>query len=351
MSKLYGALGVSQDASADDIRKAYRKLAMKMHPDKGGDEEKFKELSQAYEVLSDDKQRAMYDQLGDERYNEVANGGGPSEHPSPHDMFQQMFTNFGGFGFGFPGGPGGPGGPVRRNDHQHNIAISMDQAFHGTQKTIKINVRKTCFSCQSACNTCQGRGVITDMQRMGIFTTTSQRVCHVCQGCGKQTKKNTGCSSCKGSGSTQSEIVHDLKIPPGVNPKFHIRLQGLGEQAQNDGDIPGDMIIHVIVEDHHLFTRTGHKGKDLVFKQAISLVDSIVGTEIVVPHFAGEIRVDTGTFGVIVPGKHYIVKEKGMPGGDLYLEFSVTYPNTTLKDNERTILKDAFQRCASLRRP
>lgn len=345
MSKLYGDLGISQDASAEEIRKAYRKLAMKHHPDKeGGDEEKFKELSHAYEVLSDDKQRALYDQLGDARYSEVANGGGgPAEHPSPQEMFQQMFTNFGGFGFGFPGGPGGPGGPVRRNDHQHNIGISMEQAFHGTQKTMKINVRKTCFSCMSPCHTCQGRGVITDMQRMGIFTTTTQRVCHVCQGGGKQTTKNTGCSTCRGAGFSQSDVVQDIKIPPGVSPKFHVRLHGLGEQAQNEGETPGDMIINIIVEDHASFTRTGNKGRDLVFKHNMTLVESIVGKEVIVPHFAGELRIATGTFGVIVPGKLYAVKGKGMPDGDLYLEFTLTYPNCILNDKNRALLKEAFR--------
>jgi DnaJ-class molecular chaperone len=360
MSKFYEALGVSQDASADEIRKSYRKLAMKMHPDKGGDEEKFKELSHAYEVLSDDKKRAMYDQLGDANYNEAVKGGGGGPgghgHAAP-DIFQHMFHNFSPFGFhGMPGMPGMPGhggqpGPqnTRRNDHMHNISISMEQAFHGTSKTMKINVRKPCLSCVSVCNTCQGRGMIMDMQRMGIFTTTTQRPCHICHGSGKQSNKNTGCTTCKGAGFTQNESVQDVKIPAGVHSGFQIRLGGLGEQAQNEGETPGDMIIQVQVEDHPVFTRTGHGGRDLVCKQNITFIETIVGKEIVIPHFAGEVRIDSGSFGVIIPNKAYIVKGKGMPGGDLHIIFDIAYPKSTLKDQDRAFLREVLQRCDALR--
>jgi DnaJ homolog subfamily A member 2 len=360
MPKFYECLGVPQNASSEEIRKAYRKLAVKMHPDKGGDEEKFKELSHAYEVLSDEKKRSIYDQVGDARYAEAVSGGGPGGpggpggHPmNPHDMFAQMFANFGGFhGHGHGGFPGhAPPQPqqTRRGDNMHNISISMEQSYHGTTRSVKINLRKTCFACLSTCHTCQGRGVIMDMQRMGPFTTTTQRACHICHGRGKQTRPQQGskCAQCNGDGVIHNETVQEIKIPPGVLPGFQIRLHGFGEQAQAENEIPGDMIIQVHIEESTVFARgSGHGGRDLIFKHTMTFVESVLGKTITIPHFAGEFNYDTTTKGVIIPGKSYIIINKGLPGGgDLHVIFDVVYPQSIILDKDRNILREAFAKC------
>jgi molecular chaperone DnaJ len=292
--------------------------------------------------LSDDEKRALYDQVGDEHFADALQGQGHGQGPMGpggfpmDDLFAQMFANFGGF-------HGPPRHHSRRNDDVHIINITLDQAYVGVTKTIRINVRKPCFNCAQECDACQGRGSITDMQRMGIFTTTSTRPCHVCKGAGKK-RGSTECSSCKGAGHTAQDQTHEIMIPPGVQPGYQVRLQGLGEQAQGPGDIPGDMIIKINIEGHKVFLRND---QDLVFRDTVTLVESIVGKTFHVPHFEGDILVDTATFGIIVPGKVYVIKGKGMKGGNLNIIFDVKYPTQIIKPEIRAgireVLTDAFK--------
>lgn len=353
--KLYDTLGVQQGASKEELKKAFKKLAIQHHPDKGGDAEIFKTISHAYDTLSDDKKRNLYDQVGDERFDDVmsnggagAGGGGPGHGFSHDDIFQQMFHNFGGFpgfhGMGGRGGGGGGGGEVKRGDHMHMLGISLEQAFNGVTKNIKINLTKPCLSCVTVCNTCQGRGHVMDMQRIGPFTQTMTRQCHGCHGNGKQQKLDKGCGRCKGTGSIASEHIQDIKINPGASSGFQIRLPGLGEQIQSANETAGDMIIQVNVEQHPQFERTD---KHLVFRQKISLAESIVGKVFNIPHFAGSLSIDSSTFGIIVPGKKYVVAGKGMQyitssSGDLHIIFDVTYPSKVLSMDDRNNVKEMF---------
>ena len=360
--KYYDVLGVPQNASKDELRKAYKKLAVQHHPDKGGNEDKFKEVSQAYEVLSDDDKRRLYDQVGDAGFQEM-NGAGPGGQGGggmggmygygmdPNDIFQQMFSNFGGFGFGpMQGGEGGRHSKtVKRSDHLHNISITMEQAFHGLTKNIKINLKKPCIDCMTTCNTCQGRRNITDMQRNGIFTTTMSRACHACSGSGQQSQPKPGCATCKGQGHSSSEHVHDLQIPAGVVSGFQVRLVGMGEQPQGASEVPGDVIIQIQVNEHPVFTRTGKHQRDLVFKQSITFAETMLGKKVQVPHFEEAFTIDTTTLGVIVPGKAYTVKGKGMPRGDLHVMFDVIYPDKPLTKEEILLLCEVFHtRCPTL---
>lgn len=344
--KFYDLLGVRPDASKDDLRKAYKKLAVQHHPDKGGDENKFKEISHAYEVLADDHKRRMYDQLGDEGFKDGMNGpggpGGPFGQDPAHDFFAQMFNNFGGFGFHEQGRGGGP---VKRGDHVHNMSINLEQAYHGVTRNMKISLEKPCILCNATCNACQGRGHIVDMHRMGIFTQTVSRPCHICNGTGKTMNAKPSCSSCKGNGVIKSDHMHEIKIPAGVCTGHHIRINGFGEQPQSTNEIPGDMIINVVV-DTAPFTRSGVNGRNLEYTQTIKLAETIIGKQFTVPHVVEPVKVDTTTFGVVVPGRTYVVKGKGMQGGDLHLVFNVEYPppDRPLDKDHLDMLREAFKR-------
>lgn len=352
--KLYSALGVSRDSSADEIRKAYKKLVVQHHPDKGGDPEKFKEISSAYEVLSDDNKRARYDQVGDAGFDGGGGGGGHPGHPggfpggmNPHDIFQQMFGGGGGGGGGFNfsmgGGPGGGGQApenVRRSDNIHQIHISLAEAYNGLKKTVKITLNKTCCRCKVVCHDCQGRGTITELHRAGIFTQMINRQCGKCNGAGKVTQIKQDCSECKGKANYSEEKKEEIDIPKCVSSGHQICLIGLGEQIQCMGETPGNLILQIIIDEDKNFTR---QGNDLVYKHIITFAQSVIGKTVTVPHFGGEIAVNTEKYGVIEPGKNYIVNGKGMnANSNLILVFTVKYPEKSWNADEKKTLVDAF---------
>jgi len=224
--KLYEVLGIGKDASKEDIKRAYKTQAIKHHPDKNGDPEKFKEISNAYQILSDDEKRAQYDRFGDAGLDQMNGGSGGFETVDPRHIFEQFFG--GGMGGGHAGfhfdifqdmfGGGGPqrNSRIKRNDHMHTIRINLAEAYHGAQKNIRISLQKTCFKCKDTCNACQGKGMITDMRRMGFITQMMQRPCDVCRGAGMIIKGKEGCNECGGKGNYQTEEKVDIQIPRGV---------------------------------------------------------------------------------------------------------------------------------------
>jgi molecular chaperone DnaJ len=182
------------------------------------------------------------------------------------------------------------------------------------------------------------------------------RACHVCQGTGKQQQQQQkhGCGHCKGVGHISAESMHDLRIPAGVHSGFTIRLEGLGEQPQDNGETPGDMIVHIVVDDHPKFMRTGDKGRDLVYKQSITFAEAVTGKAFVVPHFAEPLTINTADLGIIVPGKDYLYPGKGMTKtGNLHVIFDIIYPapGAVLTPEERDTIKEAFAKCPSLSPP
>jgi DnaJ-class molecular chaperone len=298
---MYEALGLTKDATDADIKKAYRKLAMKNHPDKGGDPEAFKVVQNAYDVLSDPHKRANYDRFGDPE--------GPQHSAQGFDdIMSQMF-----------GGMRGPSGPLKRQNHQHTLAIGLAEAYHGVRKTMKITVRQTCFACRKTCTVCGGNGA-TIMQ-MGPMTL--QQTCGACQGSGQGA--SSGCSEC--SGGTKP-VSHDVvfNIEAGVTDGAAIAVPGMGEQVKSPGEVPGDLIIVINVSKHPDFER---RGNDLVWTTTMTFEDSVNGTTLSVPHFAGPIDLDTATWGVIDPRKEYKVAGKGFPGGNLLIKVDVQYPDAT----------------------
>ena len=319
--KLYDVLGVQQGCSAEELKKAYRRLAVQHHPDKGGDQDKFKEISHAYQILSDEEQRRRYDQLGDEHFENQ--GGMPPGGMDPMNIFEHLFGG-GGFGGPFGGGFGpfgGPPQPMQRTcrNLQHVITIPLRDAYFGCEKHIKITLHKKCFKCLDTCGACQGKGQITEMQRMGPFTNIATRPCHSCRGSGQHVKLKKECGDCSGSGEIKEEKRMDIKIPAGVETGWQKVFPGYGEQAQMPGDVPGNLIFEVMVQVDPLFERRG--SREYIYKHKLTLWESICGKTFDIPMFDGVITVNTRDWGIVQPGKEYPVK-----GGTVIVVCSVEYP-------------------------
>lgn len=331
---LYDALELPKTATEDDVKKAYKRLAKVHHPDKGGDAERFKAIAKAYEVLSDPEKRAAYDQLGDEGFNE---SGGANAGPSPDDLFAHMFGHaFGGFG---PFGGGGMPRPASRAcaDHQYRLSVSLDEAYDGLEKTIRVKLDKRCFACWTTCGTCKGEGAIQVAQRVGPMTMVNTLPCEDCRGRGG---KNSSCARCT-NGNIMEEVQKTITLPRGVMTGMNVTIPGLGQQPQKQGDRPGDLLVTVEVRPHAAFER---KGNDLVFGTPITMADAVLGRKLVVPHFSGDIEIDTSRFGIVRPGQPYQVTGKGMPlgllppgtdagvrYGNLYIMFDWLYPTVPSK--------------------
>lgn len=299
----YEVLGVSKNASADEIKKAFRKAAVKHHPDKeGGDETKFKEINEAYEVLKDQQKRQRYDQFGHAGVG-GASGGGAGGNP---------FEGFGGFGgqnvhfdfgdgglgdiFGqfFGGGGGGAQrGPRRGRDVEANLTLSFEEAVFGTEEKIEITMDDECSHCKGTtvepgysmktCPTCQGAGQQTRVMNT-IFGQMQQAVtCETCKGRGKVPEKV--CSVCHGKGTERKRQEMTIKIPAGIDDGATIRLKERGE-AIGDG-ARGDLYVHIRVKAHRKFTR---EGDIILSEEHVSMIDAALGTEIDVETVDGKVR-------------------------------------------------------------
>lgn len=345
--KLYDALGLQNGASKEDIKKAFRKLAVQHHPDKGGDPEKFKEIAHAYEILSDDNKKSDYDRLGDEGFEAMQGGGGHHgfDHVDPRHIFEQFFGG-GMFGHDMFSGHHGPQRVVKRADQLHNMRLSLHDAFHGVTKHMKISVQKTCLQCKDMCSVCQGRGNITDMRRMGFFTQMMTRPCDHCSGTGQMTKGRDNCGECKGAGTFNEEKRLDITIPGGIQSGHHVKLDGLGEQPKMSGELPGDLIIQIHIQEDPNFVRNGD---DLIKTVNISFADSVIGQKLHIPYFGGAFDVDTCDFGIVQPDKPYVVPNKGMPVlngrsfGNLQLIFKISYPKIVWTSEQKSKILECFK--------
>lgn len=349
--KFYELLDIPRDASKDDIKRAYKKKAVETHPDKGGDPEKFKEIGNAYAVLSDDNQKNRYDQLGDEGFAATGGTGGTGGGGmpvDPNDIFSQFFGN--GFNFHFQHhhpGMGGGDQNVRRSDHKHIMKITLDEAFTGFTKNIRIVLQKTCHKCRDRCYACQGRGQITEMHRMGFFTQMTSRPCGTCHGIGMSVKNNTGCGDCKGVGNYNQENIMEINIPAGVDNGFQVLFKEFGEQPAKPTETAGDLIIEIQIIPHEQFTR---QGNDLHYKIPISFKNSIIGTKINIQHFSGNFQFNTNDLGIIQNTKQYIIRQKGMPirdsnpkeFGNMIISFEIQYPTIKIKQDDAIRIKELF---------
>lgn len=341
----YDILGVPRGASADDVKKAFRKQARKHHPDAGGSEERFKEINEAYEVLSDDDKRKQYDEYGRYFGGNMPPGGAGAPGGWPGGGYpggaQYQTVDMGDIGdlFGnlFSGGGGGFGGGGRRSsahrgaDLQHDLTLTFEEAFAGT--STKVDVRKTesCTTCKGSgakpgtspitCPTCQGSGAVSQGQGMFGFS----RPCPRCGGSGRIVEQP--CATCKGKGQVIRVKPLTVNIPPGVTDGGKLRFAGKGE-AGTGGGPAGDLYVITRIKPHAFYTRDG---ADVVMDLPVTIVEAALGTEVTVPTPDGgkvKLKVAPGTADgkvLRVPGKG-APKLKGKGAGDLKVRVRIAVP-------------------------
>ena len=346
----YDVLGVIKSASVDEIKKTYRKLALKYHPDRNKNdktaEAKFKEASEAYHVLSDKERRTNYDQFGHAAFEGAGGKGGFSNFDFSgtfsdvfgSDIFDDLFEGFG----------GGRGRRRRRSsdfrgsDLRYDISITLEEAYNGKKQEINFSSSEQCERCGGygaepgskpiSCSTCGGRGQVRSNQ--GFFTV--QQACPDCGGSGEQI--SSPCGECKGIGKKQTRKKISTNIPKGVDDGTRIRLSGKGEAGIKGGG-NGDLYIFVSVESHNIFKRSE---ENLFFEFPISLTDAALGTTVEVPTIDGgkaKVKIPVGTQN----GKQFRLKEKGMPMmrnknyGDLYIRAVTEVPVSLTKEQKNLL--------------
>jgi len=351
----YEILEVTREETADGIKKSYRRLAIKYHPDKNpGDktaEEKFKELSHAYEILSDPQKRAAYDQYGHAAFDPRARarGGSPGDFHDPFDIFREVFGGAGGSIFeNMFGGGGDPSAPQRGDDLRYDLEISLEEAALGCEKEISVTKLDKCDSCDGAgaepgskmrqCGTCGGRGQV--LTSRGIFSIA--QTCPHCKGAGRILEKP--CKKCSGSGKHQKASKIRLRIPAGVEGGSRLRSQGNGDAGFRGGP-SGDLYVVLFVKHHEIFKRDGD---DLICEVPVSFVQAALGSEIEVPTLEGQatVKIPAGT----QPGTTLRLKGKGVKNlqgygqGDLHVRVQVEVP-THLDSAQKAKLNEFAALC------
>lgn len=347
----YEILGVSKGASKDEIKKAYRKQALKYHPDKNpGDkdaEEKFKEAAEAYEVLSSDEKRSRYDQFGHAGMGNNM-GGGFGGGMTMEDIFSSFGDIFGD-AFGGAFGSRRSGGRSRNVNRGTNlrlkVKLTLEEFAHGAEKKVRVTKYVTCNTCHGSgaasesdvttCSACKGTGHTTRVMNTILGQMQTTAACNVCGGEGKVITKK--CHKCYGEGITQAEEVIPLSIPAGLAPGMQLSVTGKGNAARRGG-VNGDLIVVIDEEPHDQLLR---EGNDLIFNLFISIPDAILGSNVEVPTIDGKVRIkiDPGTQG----GKILRLRGKGLPDvngygkGDLLVNVNVWIPKNLSKEEQRMI--------------
>lgn len=349
----YEVLGVSKTANDQELKKAYRKLAMQYHPDRNDskDAEKlFKEASEAYDVLKDPNKRARYDQFG----HAGLHSGGYQEPNFQNINIEDIFSQFGDiFGDSFFGG-GRQGGGSRRQrtagvpgeDMKIRLKLSLQEIAHGVDKKLKVKKQKSCDTCSGTgaktdsdfetCSTCNGQGEVRQVSRTMFGQFVNVQACPTCSGEGRIIRNK--CTSCKGEGRVTGEETVTIKVPSGVANGNYLTLRGQGNVGKRGG-APGDLIILIEEEENPDFKRDGN---DIYHDLNIGVAEAILGTEVEIPTLSEKvkIRLDQGT----QPGKLLRLKDKGIKGlnkstyGDLYIRINVYIP-THLSDKEKKLVQ------------
>ncbi|MFB6244800.1 MAG: molecular chaperone DnaJ, partial [Candidatus Nanohaloarchaea archaeon] len=326
----YELLGVEEDASQDEIKKAYRKKAKKYHPDSNkdtADEEKFKKINKAYDVLSDEEKRKKYDQFGKQGVEGHAERGQRRAASSFQDLFEQMF---GGGGFG------SRGKSSRGQDARLQATITLEEAYQGVEKTYDVKRRRQCQECDGtgakgeetkSCTECNGQGQVRKQQRTPFGISQTVQECPNCDGRGEVPE--TKCSSCEGKGVKRHEETISFDIPAGVESGQRLRLRDKGHEDRDGRS--GDLYVLVEVEEHDAIER---RGDDLYTVVHVGVGDAALGADVEVPHPDGELKVTvpSGT----QPGEVLRLRGEGMPArrgsGDFYVKVDVHIPESLTSD-------------------
>ncbi len=347
----YELLGVPRNADATTIKASFRKLAMKLHPDQNPgckvSEERFKEIGEAYSVLSDPERRAQYDRFGKAAFQNGAGPGGPGGFTDFSDLFNEIFGAAGGDMFSRGRGP--RNGPERGSDLRYDIEITLEHAFRGMEREIVVPRAQACEPCGATgsedkapletCRTCQGAGQVRASQ--GMFRIV--RTCPACQGRGQSIR--IPCRSCSGRGLRQKERTLSVKIPAGVEDGTRIRLAGEGDSGGRGGP-PGDLYLFLSVKAHMLFER---EGQDLYCRAPAPMCKAALGGEMEIPTIDGErakITIPPGA----QTGRRFRIKGKGMSHlrakerGDLHVEIVVETP-VNLSPKQRKLLEEFAKDC------
>ncbi|MDL5361611.1 molecular chaperone DnaJ [Halalkalicoccus sp. NIPERK01] len=349
----YDVLGVSRDASEDEINKAFRKKAAKYHPDVSDEpdaEEKFKKAKKAKEVLTDEQQRAAYDRMGHDRFEQAEKRGG----------FDGGAGGAGGFGGGDPFGGaggggglgdifeqffGGGGGGGRRQgaDLQTRLSVTLEEVYDGVEKQMTINRPERCEACDGAggtnpqtCPECNGRGQVTQVQQTPFGRMQQTQACPNCRGDGQVYEES--CKDCRGEGQVTRETTLSVEIPEGIRDGQTLRMEREGAPGERGGP-NGDLLIEIRVEDHPDFERDGD---DLRYRKAISFPQAVFGDTVEVPTMEGTVEMDVP--GGTQSGERFRLEGKGMPRlrrrgqGDLYVSIQVVTPEE-LNEEQREALE------------
>ncbi|WP_202080698.1 molecular chaperone DnaJ [Caldalkalibacillus salinus] len=337
----YDILGVSKDAGSDEIKKAYRKLARQYHPDvnKAGDAEaKFKEVKEAYDVLSDDQKRANYDRFGTAEPNQGFGGAGGADFGDFGDIFDMFFGG---------GGRRNPNAPRQGNDLQYTMTIDFEEAVFGKETEIRIPKEEECDTCLGSgakpgtkpetCQICHGTGQQEQVQNTPFGRVVNRRVCMSCEGKGKVVKAK--CPTCHGRGNVQTHKTIPIRIPEGVDNGMQVRVSGQGEPGVNGGP-PGDLYIVIRVKEHPFFERNG---QDIYCEMPVTFVQATLGDEIEVPTLTGRVKlkIPQGT----ETGTYFRIRGKGVPAvrgqaqGDQHVRVKIKTPKK-LNDRQKELLKE-----------
>lgn len=340
----YEILQVSRDANGDVIKKSYRKLAMKYHPDRNpGDAEAeacFKEAAEAYEVLSDQKKRQIYDTYGHEGLKNTGYSG-PGNSGDIFSNINEMFGDL--FGFGGHSRRRDPNAPAQGDDLRYDLEISFMEAVHGVEKEVKITKRETCWTCEGSgarpghkpqtCPSCNGRGQVIRSQ--GFFQVSS--TCPQCHGSGQIVKEP--CADCQGEGLISRQKTVKLKIPAGVDMGSRMRLSGEGEGGRRGGPA-GDLYVVIHVQEHEFFLR---EEQTIFLRFPLPMVKAALGCEVEVPTIDGSssLKIPAGT----QSAKRFTLRGQGVPSlrgrgrGDMVVEVQVQTP-TKLTKKQKELLKE-----------